>query len=1336
MNYKNYKNDGNDSDTDSDKNSKAKFDGYDHHIWKFEITNKLQSKGLWKIVHEGKDSYKQQLLMELNSQINDIMNDVNTLNDVSASTDPSTSTNTANTDLSRISSYDKNNIRELKRQITIIDQTIDKIDKKAIMIIDKSLTKKIKNRIITCESSKDVWDTIERYYGFKDQFSIAQLKHKYNSFKMKERGNLSYYITKLNQYRLELQSNGSVITESDHIHKILHGLTNDYSSFVQSFIALSQEITAIELENRLLKLETNKNNMENNGKKGGYAYKSNMTKCSYCHKPGHTKEKCWKLHGRPNEEKNNSEESKTQESPKSKRCMTARKEHNLNFYLDSGATDHICNDPKFLTNFKSSNDNNFIKTSSGERMQILGDGDIDLGKVVLKNVLLVPNADANLISLNKITSKGFSALFLDDSAIIMDTMNENEKVFIFNKNHEGMYFLDFSNRKASVAKQASDAIMHNRFAHYNDNFVNQVVSEKVKTDNCDACMLGKMTKRKINKVTETPKAPNPLHTVSMDIVTFTNYSVRDFKYCLVLVDHYSSYIKIYPMKEKSASSMHIIDYCVFMQSRLKRKISYLKHDNDTVFNTTELNNYLVKSGIMHLPTTEHDKTQLGTVDRKIRDLEDRVRCLLVQCKLPSSFWCYAADYAALIMNNIKSPSSNELLFNQKVNTSRFRVFGCIAYVYVRKEERGKEDPTGCKMIFIGMNDESYIFLNPVTGKTIYSINAKFVETEFYSKRLKYLENMENDDEFTSSDESSISDDDTNNALNDDYEIESEDINSTSSGAANDSRYPQRQRREPIRYSYTAEFEYEPKTYSELKGLKNSEDWFKAVSDEYSSLVNYGTWTPVKRSNQNVVGSRWVFKIKSSGRFKARFVAKGYSQVQGLDFEEVFAGVADFDTIRLFLCISFNKRNYIGQADVHTAFLNGDIDENIYIEPPEGYEKEYKGQVLKLNKAIYGLKQAGRQWCLKFKEIAHKIGFKNIYSDSSIFYKHLNGHDIFILLYVDDILISAHDKKTNDSMIVMLNEYFKVNDLGPASLFIGWKIRISDQQLFLSQESKILEILNQYEMIDAKESSVPMQANLNLSKSDSKENMNFPYRNLIGVLNYIARGTRPDIMYAVYYLARFQSCYNQEHITALKQILRYLKSTYNYGLVYKKQEKADYILKGYCDSDYGTDENDRKSVSGYCFFVNDCLISWNSKKQSTVAKSTVEAEYQALPVAISEGIWLRNILQELGHAQKGATIIFEDNQGCINLVKNPIVKSRVKHLDIKTHFIRDRVQMNDIQLVYISTEDQIADIFTKSLTKRAFQNLRSSLNVGMGGSVVNHDLTVLDNDSVVGKDTDI
>jgi hypothetical protein len=1230
MNNRN-KNDKNDSDTDSDKNTTTKFDGYDHHIWKFEITNKLQSKGLWKIVNSGKNQLIENLVRELNSQIDDIMLDVRS-NDASSSVD---------TNSSQISNYDRSSIRDLRRQIANIDETVDKLDKKAIITINRSLSKKIKNKIISCQTSKDVWDTIERHYGVKDKFSLAQLKHKYNSFVMQESGSLNYYLDKLNQLRNSLETNNCPINESDHVHKILQGLPSRFNSFVQAHIASNQDISAMELENRLLKLKSQESIAENREKKGKYALKSQAKKCTHCNKTGHLMEQCWALHGKPDSDKSGTSEEKSSDKslPKSKekKCMVANRSENLKsqcFYLDSGATDHLCNNLLQIKNLKESSTPGYIRTSSGEKLKILGTGEVELDEIILKDVLYVPDADANLISLNKVTQHGYCAYFQDNFVIIKDKTENfdlNGCILKMNKDADGMYSMFNSKQRAYAS--ITDKTFHERYGHYNDKFVGETIGKNIKVDRCEACLEGKMTKRKVGKVSSSPKTTAALQKISLDIVTFSSRSIREYKYALVIIDHFSSYTSAYLMKHKNESDAHICKYIEFMQPRTQKHVQYVKHDNDLCFKTNFLKDFLIKNGTTQVFITEHDKTQLGTIDRKIRDLEDRIRCLLATSNLPNSFWCYALEYSIYIMNNIRKPSAHETMFSEKSNTERLRVFGCLAFVHIRKDARKKEDSTAQKMILIGINEQSYLFLDPKTGKTQYSIDCKFQENMFHDGDLNDLEEAHDDDYSETSSESSAESPEeaiTQTHLLDDDEPQERRVR-FSDVVSDEARYPTRDRKAPQRLAYMSVNEYEPKSFAEVFKLKSKSSWVDAMEDEHSSLVAYNTWIPVKRERQKIVGTKWVYKFKSNGTYKARFVAKGYSQIEGLDYDEVFAGVADFDSIRLFLCISFNNRNFIGQADVNTAFLNGNLEEEIYIEPPQGFEDLYKGQVLRLNKALYGLKQAGRQWLLKFKSIALKLDFKNIYSDSSIYFKNVDNLPVFILLYVDDLLMSAKTQEICDSLISEFNAHFKLKNLGKASLFIGWKLSVRNDELHINQESKVLEIIEKYEMLNSNVSKTPMQANLKLSKSILDEECDFPYRSLIGSLNYIARGTRPDIMFAVYYLARFQSCYSAEHVSALKNVLKYLKATSNYGLIYKRNENPDYILKGYCDADFGTDEIDRKSVSGFCFFVNDCLIAWNSKKQATVAKSTVEAEYQALSVCISEAVWLRNLLSELGYA---------------------------------------------------------------------------------------------------------
>ena len=411
----------------------------------------------------------------------------------------------------------------------------------------------------------------------------------------------------------------------------------------------------------------------------------------------------------------------------------------------------------------------------------------------------------------------------------------------------------------------------------------------------------------------------------------------------------------------------------------------------------------------------------------------------------------------------------------------------------------------------------------------------------------------------------------------------------------------------------------------------------AMEEELESMRVNQVWELVDLpEGRRAIGNKWVLKVKhkadgSVERFKARLVAKGFTQQEGIDYEETFSHVVRFTSIRLILAIVASLDLELHQMDVKTAFLNGELDEEIYMEQPTGFVEEgNEHKVCKLLKSIYGLKQSSRQWYFRFQEVVLSNGFTMIDEDNCVYTKRSKGKFVIMSLYVDDILIAGNDKDFVMDVKAWLSSSFEMKDMGEAAYILGVKISRdrSKRLLSLSQETYIKKVLERFGMQNCKSIDTPVCKGDTLSQRqcpetrEEKERMkNVPYASAVGSLMYAMMCTRPDICFAVGLVSRYQSNPGTTHWKAVKRILRYLSGTADYGLCYRGK---DLQLQGYTDADWGGDLDERRSTSGYVFLLAHGAISWSSKKQSCIALSTMEAEFVAFCSAAQEGVWLKAV----------------------------------------------------------------------------------------------------------------
>ncbi|RVW91983.1 Retrovirus-related Pol polyprotein from transposon TNT 1-94 [Vitis vinifera] len=717
-------------------------------------------------------------------------------------------------------------------------------------------------------------------------------------------------------------------------------------------------------------------------------------------------------------------------------------------------------------------------------------------------------------------------------------------------------------------------------------------------------------------------------------------------------------------------------------------------------------------GILHQSSCAHTPQQNGVAERKNRHLVETARTLLLHSHVPFRFWGDAVLTACYLINRMPSSVLHDqiphsLLFpDQPLYFLPPRVFGCTCFVHILTPGQDKLSAKAMKCLFLGYSrlQKGYRCYSLETHRYFISADVTFFEDspffstsseslpvsevlpipivfppdamppqplQVYHRRPRVVAPLP----FPEAPADSLP------------------IPSASPAPALPSpndlpiavRKGTRSTRNPHPIYNFLSYHRLSSPYSAFVSAISSVSlpksthealshpgWRQAMVDEMAALHSNGTWDlVVLPSGKSTVGCRWVYAVKVGpdgqvDRLKARLVAKGYTQVYGSDYGDTFSPVAKIASVRLLLSMAAMCSWPLYQLDIKNAFLHGDLAEEVYMEQPPGFVAQGEsGLVCRLRRSLYGLKQSPRVWFSRFSSVVQEFGMLRSTADHSVFYHHNSlGQCIYLVVYVDDIVITGSDQDGIQKLKQHLFTHFQTKDLGKLKYFLGIEIAQSSSGVVLSQRK-------------------------------TGEPLGDPgrYRRLVGKLNYLTI-TRPDISFPVSVVSQFLQSPCDSHWDAVIRILRYIKSTPGQGVLYQNRGHTQVV--GYTDADWAGSPTDRRSTSGYCVFIGGNLISWKSKKQDVVARSSAEAEYRAMALATCELIWLRHLLQELRFGKDEQMKLICDNQAALHIASNPVFHERTKHIEVDCHFIREKIASGCIATSFVNSNDQLADIFTKSL----------------------------------------
>jgi transposase InsO family protein len=924
-------------------------------------------------------------------------------------------------------------------------------------------------------------------------------------------------------------------------------------------------------------------------------------------------------------------------------------------------------------------------------------------------------------------------------------------------NSAKLYVLRGSTLSGSVAaatvsndEPSSTNLWHMRLGHMSELGMAELMKRNLlkgctmsKTPFCEHCVFGKHKRVKFTASVHTTKGI--LDYVHADLWGPSRKpSYGGSRYMLTIIDDYSRKVFPYFLKTKDETFAAFKEWKVMIERQTERKVKLLRTDNGGEFCSDAFDDYCRQEGIVRHHTIPYTPQQNGVAERMNRTIISRARCMISNARVSKRFWAEAASTACYLINRspsipLEKKTPIEVWSGTPADYSQLRVFGCTAYAHV---DNGKLEPRAVKCMFIGYGSgvKGYKLWNFETKKSFMSRSVVFNESVMYTDSLSTdVSPVSSDNEQEISVQVEHADDIDTEIVDNEIIDDIHDNVQQSPPLVQQQNLSIAERREKrnkgprkrlieecdiAHYAFSCaeqvENSHEPSTYTEAVGSGDREKWVSAMQEEMQSLEKNGTWDVVRLPKQKKsVRCKWIFKRKEGlspsepPRFKARLVAKGFSQIPGVDYNDVFSPVVKHSSIRTFFGIVAMRDLELEQLDVKTAFLHGELEEEIYMDQPEGFIVPGKeDHVCKLKRSLYGLKQSPRQWYKRFDSFMLSHGFKRSEFDSCVYIKFVDGSPIYLLLYVDDMLIAAKSKKEITTLKAQLSSEFEMKDLGAAKKILGMEITRDRNSglLFLSQQSYIKKVLHRFNMHDAKSVSTPIAPHFKLSAlqcastdEDYEYMSRIPYSSAVGSLMYAMVCSRPDLSYAMSLVSRYMANPGKEHWKAVQWIFRYLRGTSNACL---KFGKVDEGLKGYVDSDFAADLDKRRSLTGYVFTLGGCAVSWRATLQSVVAQSTTEAEYMAIAEACKESVWLKGLFAELC-GDDTCINLFCDSQSAIYLTKDQMFHERTKHIDVKYHYVRDVVAQGKLKVCKISTHDNPADMMTKPVPVAKFE-LCSSL----------------------------
>lgn len=1020
------------------------------------------------------------------------------------------------------------------------------------------------------------------------------------------------------------------------------------------------------------------------------------------------------------------------------------------WYLDNGASNHMTGSRAKFADLDESITGQ-VRFGDGSTVEIAGKGTVMMvcktgEERALRDVYFIPSLKNNIVSLgqlsedgNRVVLKGeFLWVFDKEERLLMKVKRSSNRLYkIIIETSKGMCLM-------SKVEEVS-RLWHSRLGHVNYQAMALMTRNKMVTGmpniqqpkgTCDGCLMSKQTRKQI------PSKANYVAKKALDLIhadlcgPISPETNSGNRYFFLLVDDFSRYMWVYFLKTKDEALNAFKVFCALVEKGSEKQIKTLRTDRGGEFCSNEFRKFCEGAGIERHYTTPYTPQQNGVVERRNRTVVEMARSSLKEMNLPAELWAEAVRNAVYVLNRLPTRALTgitpyEAFTEKKPDVGHLRVFGCLVHMRTPGNQIKKLDDRSIHVVNLGreLGTKGYRLFDPVSGRVYASRDVVFEEAKSWDwSKLDESENRVT--YFSIQNEQEEGEENEQIEDNADYIAGGQRTPTTQQHAStvdwenfDDSTEPKKFRSLNDVYNESEQVTLDEELY--LMGIDEpanfreaaiDNNWKKAMKQEIESIEENKTWELTTLPlGKKKIGLKWIYKLKkdAEGRIikhKARLVAKGYIQEHGVDFDEVYAPVTRLETVRLLLALAAKNSWEVHHLDVKTAFLNGEIKEDVYVSQPEGFEQAGKEHmVYKLLKALYGLHQAPRAWYEKLNACLVNLGFVRCPYEHAVYTRKEGENNMIVAVYVDDLLITGSDINMIKVFKKQMSENFEMSDMGKLNYYLGIEVTQGEGFIELKQSGYARKILEKAGLSECNHAKYPMDLNEQLSRDEEGEVVDATkYRSMIGGLRYLVH-TRPDIAYSVGITSRYMERPTKLHLNAVKRIMRYIKGTTQYGLVYSK-DSCNNVLTGFSDSDLGGHLDDRRSTGGMVYYLNESIITWVSQKQRCVALSSCEAEFMAATAAACQGVWLRNLLGQLTSEKIGPVVLCIDNKSAIDLAKNPMFHGRSKHIDIRFHFIRECVERGDVVLKHVSSSSQRADIMTKALATVKFERMRHLLGV--------------------------